>query len=226
MTKTNRIIALSTDLDRSYNHLRISYTDYVMRTGNMPFVVPFTTNRQQLQSLLQQADMLLLTGGDDVDPALYGEERHAACGPVSAERDAYEWTLLDVALGMHLPVMGICRGLQVLNVYFGGTLYQDLAAQYERSGLLQHRQTEGRSVRTHQVCLKPDSLTARWCGTDRLMVNSLHHQAVKRVAEGMDVVGTSADGVIEALEHRTLQVIGVQWHPEELDAPLTLPFAD
>jgi putative glutamine amidotransferase len=161
-------------------------------------------------------DGLLLAGGEDVDPALYGEEKRYESVNVNRARDDFEQGLLDRALRYRLPILGICRGTQLINVKFGGTLYQDLAKDV--SSEFEHRQMESRSETVHTVTLTdPESrLGEDFRGSCR--VNSLHHQAVKRLGRGLKVTAHSEDGLVEAVEAADEYpfLLAVQWHPEEM----------
>lgn len=170
---------------------------------------------------LDAADGLLLTGGDDVAPTRYGEERHPAVVEVPPERDEFEIALIHEARRRQLPILAICRGMQVLNVACGGTLVQDIPTQLP--GSLEHafKVPPHQPVEmAHEVWVEKDSLLARvmrepLAGGDSLQVNSRHHQAVKAVASGFRVVATAPDGVIEAIEDTTAKFcLAVQWHPE------------
>lgn len=170
------------------------------------------------QAALEGLDGLLLPGGADIDPRLYGEREVHPSVRVTPERDRLELGLARAALARGLPVLGICRGIQTLNVAAGGDLWQDLPSQYP--GALVHKEPdEDRDRRRllHPVTLSPDSLTGRLLDCRELPVNSIHHQAVRRVAPGFRVVATAPDGVVEAIESTEAPfVLGVQWHPEEL----------
>jgi len=161
-------------------------------------------------------DGLLLAGGEDVDPGLYGEEKKYQSVNVNRARDDFERGLLDRALRHRLPILGICRGTQLINVKFGGTLYQDLAMDV--SPEFEHRQTESRSETVHTVTLTdPESRLAEdFRGSCR--VNSLHHQAIKRLGRGLKVTAHSEDGLVEAVEAADEYpfLLAVQWHPEEI----------
>jgi len=165
-----------------------------------------------------QFDGLLLAGGEDVDPTLYGEQKKYGSVNVNRARDDFEQGLLDRALRHRLPILGICRGAQLINVKFGGTLYQDLAKDV--SPEFEHRQTESRSETVHTVTLTdPESRLAEdFRGSCR--VNSLHHQAIKRLGRGLKVTAHSEDGLVEAVEAADDYpfLLAVQWHPEEITA--------
>ena len=164
------------------------------------------------RSLLDGIAGLVLSGGGDVDPALYGQEPHARTSNVNPLRDRLEMTLADVAIERDLPFLAICRGMQLLNVHLGGTLEQHLA---DVAGRLPHDRDRPRVEAVHRVKLKEDSLLSRCLGTAETGVNSHHHQALDRVAAPLREIGWAEDGVLEAVESTAHSwVVGVQWHPE------------
>jgi putative glutamine amidotransferase len=170
-----------------------------------------------LRAAYKQVDALLLPGGEDVNPRHYGEPPHEKCGPPSPARDATELALARWAVAEGKPLLAICRGIQVLNVALGGSLYQDIAAQVPGAGRHDWYPDHPRSLRAHDAVLEPDSRLATMVGSASLPVNSLHHQAVKDVAAGLRVVACAPDGVVEALEAAGHPfAMAVQWHPEEL----------
>ena len=168
-----------------------------------------------LSRLFERLDGLVLIGGGDVDPARFDAEPSAALGHVDTVRDAYDFALLDLALRRDIPVLGICRGEQLINVAFGGTLYQDLPSEYaDRS--VSHSQSLPSSEATHAVAVAEESLVRRITGSDTLWTNSFHHQAVRDVAPGFRATARTRDGVVEAIEplDPRIRVLGVQFHPE------------
>jgi putative glutamine amidotransferase len=175
--------------------------------------VPVGLSRDaEVDAMLSRLDGLVIAGGADVDPGRYGAEPSEQLGRLEPDRDAWELALLEGARTRRIPVLAICRGLQILNVSCGGTLHQHVDLD-EGSGH-PNWQTDGRR-RTHGLATAPDSIVRTLLGTD-LQVNSMHHQTVDRVGEGLRVTATAPDGVVEALEHDTLPMVGVQWHPELL----------
>jgi putative glutamine amidotransferase len=198
-----------------------AYTDSVERAGAVPMGIPTLHEPDRAVALLDLCDALLLPGGPDVEPGRYGEELRADCRTEAVpELDAAESAVLRRALERDLPVLAICRGCQLLNVVCGGTLWQDIAVQ--GAGDPAH---DGESAGTpraqtvHPVALDPDSLLSSVLLATAVGVNSLHHQALRDVGEGLRVVGRSPDGLVEAVEmpeHRF--VLGLQCHPEELSA--------
>jgi putative glutamine amidotransferase len=218
------LVALSatTDHHRGAQRARVnqSYIHAVEQAGMIPLVLPSLADPALAERALAPVAGLVLTGGDDVAPALYDAEPHPALGPVDPRRDAWELALVDAARARGLPVLAICRGVQVVNVALGGTLVQDIPSEVDTD--LAHRAAE-RAARTHEVAVEPGSRLAAALGTTRLSVNSLHHQSLDRVAERLRVTARAADGVIEGVETGADDpwlVLGVQWHPEELvDTP-------
>jgi putative glutamine amidotransferase len=164
-------------------------------------------------SVIEDSSGLVLTGGGDVDPAFFGQETHPRTYNVSPRRDRFEFNLLDEALGRGLPILAICRGMQVLNVHMGGTLDQHLV---DRPGRLEHWRDRTRAEPAHDVFAVEGSELASWIG-ERAPVNSHHHQCLDRVAEPLEAVAYAEDGVLEAVVSRAHSwVVGVQWHPEAM----------
>ena len=195
--ETNRVSILST------------YADAFARAGNTPLVLPAETNRDVVARMLASVDVLLLCGGEDVDPSRYKTKPSPRLEEVNLRRDAWEWLLLDEAVKRRLPIIGICRGCQLINVYFGGTLWQDLPS--ERPGEVKHRGTH-----LHGVRIEGGSRLARSLGCEEMQVNTSHHQAVRDLAPGFRAVAFAPDGVVEAIESDTLPVVGGQFHPDKL----------
>lgn len=191
-----------------------SYTEALVAAGAVPFAVPCLEDEAALGQLLDRADGLLITGGEDVAPALYGQEPNTHLGGVSPWRDRLDQVAVAYALARpDLPVLGICRGIQSLAVFGGGTLYQDVPSQV--AGALQHGQKAPGFHGTHALSVVPDSRLASLVGGTHVMVNSFHHQAVHRPPEGFAVTARTSDGVIEALERTSgTFCLGVQFHPE------------
>jgi len=180
-------------------------------------IIPPLSNEGAAAAILDSVAGLVLSGGEDVDPARYGETRHEKIRSVNTARDATEAALVEGARDRGMPVLAICRGIQILNVALGGTLIQDIPSECDTS--ISHDEESARDSRTHEIAIEPGSRIAAAMGTDHCSVNSFHHQSVKRVAEGMRVTARSPDGVIEGLESidDAWWVMAVQWHPEEMN---------
>ena len=198
-----------------------NYVRAVEVAGGVPLLIHLTTDQGVLDALYRRCDALLFAGGEDVDPAHYGAPRHPKLGSVVPLRDEVELALARRAAADRKPILGICRGIQVLNVALGGTLYQDIPAELPAAS--DHYATAAasdRAVTPHTMELAPDSWLAEQLGATSIAVNTLHHQSVRDTAPGLRVTGTAPDGVIEAVEGSGAGfVVGVQCHPEELVGP-------
>jgi len=195
------------------------YFRAVQNNGGIPVLLPFCQTEAEAGEILSRLDGLLLSGGADIAPQLYGEQPHQRTGAVSPERDATEMALTTVALSRNLPVFGICRGHQVLAVATGGTLYQDIPAQVP--GALKHAQEGPRWFQSHGVTIEPQTRLHGLLG-DFVRVNSFHHQSVKAVPPGWVASAAASDGINEALEHKGYRfALTVQWHPENFSGRAT-----
>lgn len=191
-----------------------AYLAPLVAAGAAPCLVPTSLGADAAAALLDRVDGLLLTGGGDPDPRHWNEEPHPKMGFVEPARDETEIRLIGAALERGLPILGICRGVQILNVALGGTLVQHLDPA-EIEGMVQHEVAGWPDGAGHSVTLEPDSRLAALAGGPRARVTSSHHQAVGRVGEGLVVAARAPDRVIEALEHPGEPfVVAVQWHPE------------
>lgn len=186
-----------------------AYAAAVYEAGAVPYVLPATTNGVSIAALLDRVDMLLFCGGEDFAPARYGETNHVNLGKVNLRRDDWEFAIADEAIRRRMPLFGICRGCQFLNIRFGGTLWQDLPS--EKDGARIHR-LEGE----HGITVKPGTFLSKLVGAESASVNSRHHQAVKDLARGFRISAVSPDGVTEAIEATDYPALGVQFHPESL----------
>lgn len=207
------LILLTAGYDVSSNgqnrrYLYQNYADAVTRAGGIP-LLPLDDG-ELAEDLAALAQGLLITGGPDLDPALYGEEKHPECGQVDSQRDAMEYKLLERFVKAKKPVFGICRGIQIINSYFGGTLWQDLPSQLD----VVHGGGDKPHDCVHMTELMPGSQLHKFYG-GRIMTNSYHHQSVKAMAEGFVCTATCGE-VVEAMEHTTLPILAVQWHPERM----------
>ena len=196
----------------------LDYVEGVAEAGGAPVVLPPVGDERAAGALVQSLDGLLLSGGSDLDPGYYGEEPTPELGVTLPERDAFEMALVGLALRRGIPVFGICRGMQVLNVALGGTLYQDLPSQWD-GNVLKHRQAIHKWQPTHEVEVREGSYIAEVMGREVVKVNSYHHQGIKDLAEGLVATGRSTDGVVEAVEAKEFSerwLLGVQWHAEAM----------
>ncbi|MDV7757294.1 gamma-glutamyl-gamma-aminobutyrate hydrolase family protein [Liquorilactobacillus mali] len=191
----------------------------IYAAGGIPIILPFPEKfddvEDSIQDIVAMIDGLMLPGGPDVDPLFYGEEPILEIGMTIGIEDKFEIALIKEVIRVGKPILGICRGIQVLNVALGGTLYQDLEAQ-NPNVKIQHAQATLGHFKTHHVKIEENSRLSSLLG-DNSLVNSRHHQAIKQVAEGLTVAAISPDGIVEAVEsENSNQILAVQWHPENL----------
>jgi putative glutamine amidotransferase len=199
------------------------YVRALLVAGGVPLILSPLMGPALAARALDEVDGLVLTGGEDVDPAWYGAEPSPQLSPPSRERDLFELALFAAARQRELPILGICRGIQLINVALGGNLYQDIPS--ERPGAVEHRPEGPRDARTHRIRLEPDSRAARALGGTGFTVNSSHHQAIRELAPGLRATGWTEDGLVEAAEtpDGTPWLLAVQWHPEEMHADARAP---
>ncbi|MCC6168199.1 MAG: gamma-glutamyl-gamma-aminobutyrate hydrolase family protein [Caldilineaceae bacterium] len=194
-----------------------TYVRTLENLGALPVMIPLQMSEATLRGIFERLDGLLLPGGEDLDPSHYGAERHPQLGATDKERDRTELLLTEWALEAGMPLLGVCRGVQVMNVVCGGTLYQDLHSQ--RPDLQKHDYfppTYERFRIVHRIDIEPDSALARALGAVH-EVNSMHHQGIAELGVGLRAVARAEDSLVEALEMPHLPfAVGVQWHPEEL----------
>ncbi len=218
-------------LDHSYGpseciYINLSYLTAIERAGGTPVLVG-RPDKEEVARLIASCDAVFLTGGDDVIPELYGAVKSPLCGKIDpSDRDRVEWDILDHAYARKLPILGVCRGMQVMNAHLGGTLYQDIEGEMANACKHDFHKDENsnklrRDFPAHDMHIIPDTLLHNIVGENKISVNSLHHQGVRDLAQKFKKCGTAPDGLIEAIEHLEHPFcIGVQWHPEELgDAP-------
>ena len=200
-----------------------AYVRALLAAGSVPLVLSPLLGSALVARALDGVDGLLLTGGEDIDPAWYGAQTSPLLDPPSPERDLFELALFSVARQRELPILGICRGIQLINVALGGTLFQDLSS--ERPGGVEHRPEGPRDIRSHRVRLQPNSRAARALGSLSVEVNSSHHQAIKDLAPGLLPTGWTDDDLVEAVEGSVDApwLLAVQWHPEEMHADARAP---
>lgn len=187
----------------------LPYIKAVEQAGGLPVLLPPGLDERTVTEWLSRIDGLVMTGGGDLDPAYFGEQCHPLCGKPNPERDKFDMHLAKWALETRKPTLGICRGMQVLTVASGGSLHQHIGDAHMEAGR--------RHEVVHSIAIEADSLLGRITGVQELGVNTVHHQAVNRVATTFRVVARAADGTVEAIEAPSQPfLIGVQWHPEAL----------
>ena len=211
--KYRPVIGITGNYDSGKCTLLEGYYRSVIEAGGTPIIIPPTEDTATMASMLDRVDALIFSGGGDINPLYLGEEPLPQLSSINAVRDSQELLLARLAADRQLPILGICRGLQVMMAALGGKLYQDIYK--EASASLKHSQEAERHVATHMVNISKGSKLLQIFKSDRLAVNSFHHQAVREAAPGFAVTALSPDGLIEAAESTTHKsMIGVQWHPE------------
>lgn len=207
------VIGISGNFREGDCTLAQGYYMSVLEAGGTPVVIPPYDNQEALVSLLDSLDGIVLSGGADIDPD-YLREEALDCVSVNPRRDAQELLLVRLAVDRQIPILGICRGIQILAAALGGKLYQDIRTQHDRESI-EHSQTIARGLPSHNVQLEKDSLLYQLFKKETLAVNSFHHQAVKEVPQGFRVTAVAPDGIIEGMESTAFRpILGVQWHPE------------
>lgn len=196
--------------------LKLPYADAVLRAGGLPFVLAYSDDASVIDSYLERVSGIVVTGGAfDIPPEAYGETAREGLGALKPERTTFETLLMKTALARRIPILGICGGMQLLNVVLGGTLYQDIRTDLAQAK--EHQQNHDRTQPQHPVDVKDGTQLGDSLGKGALMVNSTHHQAVKKVGSGLVVSAIAPDGVVEAIELPGPGfALGVQWHPESL----------
>lgn len=208
---------------RPINAQNLSYSNAVIQAGGIPVLVPVEVTGELLTELFTRIDGIIFCGGGDIDPVFYNEPPMVEnLSTIQKDRDAHEIALIRMAMERHKPFLAICRGVQVMNVAAGGSLWQDLYTQYPQAMRHDYFYNDDRLPRSyiaHEVTLEKETLLSKIVGANRLPVNSLHHQAVKDIPPTLRAGGRADDGVIEVLEAVDHPFgLGVQWHPEELVA--------
>ncbi|MFC3039430.1 gamma-glutamyl-gamma-aminobutyrate hydrolase family protein [Virgibacillus xinjiangensis] len=212
------VIGVTSSMEVDESHYAVTHRNIkaITRAGGLPVMLPYFLNQEDVEDLAGKIDGVYATGGYDIDPTIFGEEPHRELGTIIPARDQSEIALIKKMLEIEKPVLGVCRGAQILNIAAGGDMYQDIYTQIDEE-LLQHAQKAPFSHASHFVQVLEDSLLHRLTGSDRLRVNSLHHQANRDVSADFQISGTANDGVVEAVESKNHRfALGLQWHPEAL----------
>lgn len=217
MSKNLPLIGLTAQWDHAGKYYRMlpGYVECIRSAGGLPVILPMCSESEKIDRMAEICDGILFTGGPDIDPSLYGSVDETGTVDVCPARDTFELSLMHAACERDLPVFCICRGIQILNVALGGTIYEDLPQQNPSNVV--HRQRPPFSKPAHSVSLTPGSSLRCLLRRDTIEVNSNHHQAIRRLAGTLTVTASAADGVIEAVELPSASFCwGVQWHPELL----------
>lgn len=208
-------ISAVASFDEQMHSQRVTYAQAVWAAGGEAVLLPCNPDKGNCKQVVEMLDGLLAPGGHDIDPQIFDEERIESCGAFTRYEDEYDMELIKEAVKQGKPVLAICRGMQVVNALYGGTLYQDIPTQYSEE--IVHSRIEKNVERFHTVTIEKDSHLAKILGEIKdVVVNTSHHQAVKDVAKGFQVTAKAPDGIIEAMENEDASILCVQWHPERL----------
>lgn len=204
--------------DSVYNYSNNFNFSAILRNGGIP-VMPSFLNEKEALELMENADGLFLTGGADINPALYGENKLEVCGEVEDKRDLSDYALLKASLKLKKPILCVCRGFQIANVFFGGTLYQDIPSQLK--SFVKHSDYENYNNEcSHKIIIEKNTPIYNLIGEKEIFVNSLHHQAVKKLASNFKAMAYAEDKIIESRylldDYQWLRAY--QWHPEMIDS--------
>lgn len=199
-----------------HSYVNENYIKAIYENGGIPIIIPISTRDDIIEEQIKILDGLILSGGEDISPLRYNEEPMEKLSyDLFIERDIFDFKLLKFAKERHIPILGICRGAQVMTVFHGGTLYQDLSYRNEMS--YKHNQVENSNIETHSIIIEEDTLLHSIFEKEKITVNSFHHQAAKDIPENFIVSAKALDGVVEAIESLDYEfMLGLQWHPEGL----------
>lgn len=209
------VIGISSNHHEDENTLTDTYVESVRRSGGIPMIIPFSTDPKVITGCVSRCDAVIMSGGGDLMPAWFGALPSAHMGRANTHKDFFDLSVIHAALRFSIPMLAICRGMQLVNVVLGGKLYQDIAS--EREGSIGHNQPATRYEQWHSVHIHPEGRLREILGAEEVMVNSFHHQAVSELPPCATITATAPDGVIEGVDYYPEHnILGVQWHPEAL----------
>lgn len=217
---TPPLIGITSDYDEINGQnsflIKKSYVAAVEDSGGIPLLLCPTKNENSISRFINLIDGLLISGGGfDIDPKYFGEVPHPKLGKIQPDRTDFEIKLLKLSIEKKMPVLGICGGHQLINVYFGGNLYQDIPSQYSEK--INHKQSTPSDIPYHKIEIHPSTRLSRISSINSTVVNSTHHQSIKKIGSGLKISAVAEDGVIEAIESNGDDfIVGVQWHPERI----------
>ena len=202
-------------LGASRTYINSYYIELLLKASAIPIILPLTTDIDILNAIIEKIDGVIISGGGDINPLLYGESQLPLLRDISDKRDSVDLKVIEIAKANNKGILGICRGCQILNIAFGGTLYQDIS--YKEGICYNHFQKNSQSEPSHEITLKEGSFLHHVFGNSTL-VNSLHHQSIKDIGKNLTITARSKDGVIEGIEYDGSPfILGVQWHPEMMN---------
>ena len=210
-----KLVGISCEVGESFkksvNKLNVSYIQALENAGCAIVIIP-QVDEENIKGIVEHLDGVVLSGGDDIDPSFYHEEKSKFVKRTKIERDKYEMLLLKYAIKRKIPVLGICRGCQLINVYFGGSLYQDNSLC--SSNTIMHHSKGFKEAIMHNIIIRNDSFLDDILG-EVAVVNSYHHQSIHKLGKGLMKIALSNDGIVEGIEHKELPIVGLQFHPEK-----------
>ena len=210
------IIGVLAEIDDEWNtRVQNPYIHAIEKAGGIPILFPYVEEGETIDHLVAVCDGFFFTGGMDINPRYYGEEAKETLGEMQQHRDEFEFDVFQRTLKTQKPILAICRGAQLVNAALGGTLYQDIPTEVQTT--ISHRQSEPKFSHSHDVKILSHTPLHELLGVTRIRANSFHHQAIKTLGEGLDIMAVAEDGIIEAVYSRGKQYIrAYQWHPERL----------
>lgn len=210
------IIGILAEVDSDFNtRVQPPYIKAIELAGGLPVLLPYVSDEETIESFISICDGFFFTGGADVDPKRYGEQPKSTCGDIQYNRDTLEFKVFEKVINTSKPILAICRGAQLVNVALGGTLYQDIPSEIDTQ--ISHRQSEPKFSPSHEVQVIANTPLYEIVGKDRIKGNSFHHQAIKTLGDGLEIMAVADDGIIEAVYSKGKQYLrAYQWHPERL----------
>lgn len=197
-----------------FSSLKQLYTEAIEKAGGISFIIPFLSDPDNAKDIIFAVDILVLTGGLDIHPLLYNEEPHNELQETDQNRDYIEKALLEAADKKGIPIFGICRGMQMINCFYGGNLHQDISTEIKNS--IGHFAPYSASTFHHTIDIEKGGFLDNIYNTEKLSVNSVHHQSIKDLAKGFKIAARAKDGVVEAIENKEKKIYAVQFHPEAM----------
>ena len=216
LTNMKPIIGVFAEIDNEFNtRVQNPYIHAIERSAGIPILFPYVRDGETIERIVDICDGFFFTGGADIDPKRYGEEATESIGDIQEYRDEFEFRVFQKAIKTSKPILAICRGAQLVNVALGGTLYQDISTEVHTK--ISHRQREPKFSSSHDVRIIIDTPLYEMMGTEQIKANSFHHQAIKALGKGLEIMAVAEDGIIEAVYSSERQYLrAYQWHPERL----------
>ncbi len=203
------------DSSNLYNALGNDYISSIIKCGGCPVIIPVVEEKFIISEYINMIDGIIISGGEDISPELYNEKNTGLTKNINSLRDRMEYSAIEAALNKRIPILGICRGMQILNVFSGGDLFQDIANQYH-TDIKHANQLKNRSELHHEIIINENTHLSKVTGLKTIQVNSRHHQAIRNPAANFTISAMAPDGIFEAIEDINNDIVAVQWHPENI----------